>query len=133
MVNTSRVASKLRVKERLIRRSCMIVILLGIAAAFAAHGHASLERARPLVGSTVSDAPKEIVLTFSENLEPAFSRIIVTDVGGTQVSNGKAQVDGNTMRVGLKSLTSGSYKVSWRAVSTDTHAMQGSFVFQVGK
>jgi methionine-rich copper-binding protein CopC len=114
------------------RRCWMIVTLLGIAAASAAHGHASLERASPLAGSTVSDAPKEIVLTFSEKLEPAFSRIIVTDAGGAQVSDSKAQVDGNSMRVGLKSLAPGSYKVSWRAVSVDTHAMQGSFVFQIG-
>jgi copper resistance protein C len=114
------------------RRCWMIVALLGVAAASAAHGHASLERASPPAGSTVSDAPKEIVLTFSEKLEPAFSRIIVADAGGARVNEGKAQVDGNTMRVGLKSLTPGSYKVSWRAVSTDTHAMQGSFVFQVG-
>ena len=114
------------------RRCWMIVTLLGIAAASAAHGHASLERASPLAGSTVSDAPKAIVLTFSEKLEPAFSNIIVTDAGGVHVSDGKAQVDGSTMRVGLKSLAPGSYKVSWRAVSADTHAMQGSFVFQIG-
>lgn len=109
----------------------MIVTLLGIAAS-AAHAHASLERASPVAGSTVSDAPKEIVLTFSEKLEPVFSRIAVTDAGGAQVNDSKAQVDGNTMHVRLKTLAPGSYGVNWRAVSADTHATQGSFVFQVG-
>ena len=111
----------------------MIAALLStMLAVSAAHGHAALERAIPLAGSTVGEAPREVVLTFSEKLEPAFSRISVTDAGGAQVSDGKAQADGNTMRVGLKALAPGSYRVKWRAVSADTHATQGSFVFRVG-
>jgi hypothetical protein len=50
------------VKESPCEAFWMIVILLGIAAASAAHGHASLEHASPLPGSTVSDVPKEIVV-----------------------------------------------------------------------
>lgn len=114
------------------RRRWIILALLGIAVGPAAHGHASLERASPLAGSTVRDAPREVVLQFSDKLEPAFSRIVVTDAGGTQVSDGNAHVDGNTMHVGLKILATGGYKVNWRAVSADTHVTQGSFVFQVG-
>ena len=70
----------------------MISAFLSIAIASPALGHAAPERTNPLAGSTVSEAPKEIVLTFSEKLEPAFLRIIVTDAGGAQVSDGKAQV-----------------------------------------
>jgi copper resistance protein C len=113
-------------------RSIIIALLGATLAISTAHAHASLEHASPLAGSTVSDAPKEIVLTFSEKLEPAFSRMTVTDTGGAQVNDGGVEVDGNTMHVGLKSLAPGSYKVNWRAVSADTHATLGSFVFQVG-
>ena len=114
------------------RSRWMIFTLLGIAAASAAHAHASLERASPVAGSTVSDAPKEVILTFSEKLEPAFSHIAIMDADGAQGNDGKTQVDGNTMHVRLKSLGPGTYKVNWRAVSVDTHATQGSFVCQVG-
>jgi copper resistance protein C len=35
------------------------------------------------------------------------------------------------MRIGLKPLNVGLYKVNWRAVSTDTHKTEGSFTFQI--
>jgi methionine-rich copper-binding protein CopC len=98
----------------------------------AAFAHAFLDHASPLVGSTVSSAPHEVSLTFTQNLEPSFSTVTVTDSSGAQVSTGKASVSGNTMHVGLKSIGPGSYKVNWHALSVDTHTTQGSFSFQVG-
>jgi methionine-rich copper-binding protein CopC len=35
------------------------------------------------------------------------------------------------MRISLKPLNAGIYKVNWRAVSTDTHKIEGSFTFSV--
>jgi len=72
------------------------------------------------------------MLSFTESLEPTFSRVTVTDASGAPVSEGKAQISGNTMRIGLKPLSPGSYNVHWRAVSADTHATEGSFAFHVG-
>ncbi|MDE1974119.1 MAG: copper resistance protein CopC, partial [Hyphomicrobiales bacterium] len=45
---------------------------------------------------------------------------------------GKAQISGTTMRIGLKALKPGSYRVRWRALSVDTHKTEGSFTFTVG-
>ena len=98
--------------------------------AAAAHAHATLASASPSVGSTVSD-PHEVILTFTERLEAAFSNLTVMDASGTTVSEGKAQVSDNTMRISLKPLNSGLYKVNWRAVSTDTHKIEGSFTFRI--
>jgi copper resistance protein C len=99
--------------------------------AVAAHAHASLARASPSAGSTMSAAPHEVVLTFTERLEAAFSNLTVTDASGTEVSQGKAQVNDNTMHISLRPLNAGIYKVNWRAVSTDTHKIEGSFTFGV--
>jgi methionine-rich copper-binding protein CopC len=98
----------------------------------AAHAHAFLDHASPLVGSTVPSAPHEVTLSFTQSLEPAFSTVEVTDASGARVDQGKASVAGNTMRVGLKSLPAGSYKVQWHALSVDTHTTQGTFTFHVG-
>ena len=68
----------------------------------AAQAHAFLDHASPLVGSTVRAAPHEVVMTFTQNLEPAFSTAQVTDSSGARVDQGKAQVSGNTMTIGLK-------------------------------
>ena len=99
----------------------------------AAHAHAFLDHASPLVGSTVASAPHEVVLTFTQSLEPAFSTVTVTDPGGAEAGQGKAEVSGNTMRIGLKAGAAGTYKVHWHAISTDTHSTEGTFTFHVGK
>jgi len=108
------------------------MFLLGALTAGPARAHAFLDHATPLVGSTVRTAPPEVSLTFTQNLEPAFSSVQVTDASGARVDQGKAQISGNTMRVGIKSLSPGTYRVRWHALSVDTHSTEGSFSFTVG-
>jgi methionine-rich copper-binding protein CopC len=109
-----------------------VVSLFLLASASAAEAHAFLDHASPLVGSTVPTAPHQVSLTFTQNLEAAFSTVEVTDANGVRVDQGKAQVSGNTMQIGLKALPPGSYKVQWHALSVDTHTTQGAFSFRVG-
>ncbi|HEX9322240.1 MAG TPA: copper resistance protein CopC [Xanthobacteraceae bacterium] len=100
-----------------------------------AYAHAFLDRAEPRVGSSVSSAPRQISLWFTQNLEPAFSGAEVRDSAGARVDQG-ARVDPanrSLMRVSLKPLRPGSYKVHWRVLSVDTHTTEGSFSFQVGQ
>lgn len=106
--------------------------LLVTLAAANANAHAFLDHATPLVGSTVASAPHEVVLTFTQNLEPAFSSVEVTNGSGARVDTGKAAVSGNSMRIGLKASGPGAYHVHWRALSVDTHTTQGNFTFTVG-
>jgi methionine-rich copper-binding protein CopC len=112
-----------------------LAIIVSIAAALAAppaFAHAALDHASPPVGGTVPTAPHELALTFTENVEAAFSSVEVTDAGGARVDQGKPQISGNTMRVGLGSLKPGTYHVRWRALSVDTHKSEGRFTFRVG-
>ena len=113
-------------------RILLISLLLAALSNAAAHAHAFLDHASPLVGSTVASAPREVSLTFTQNLEAAFSSVQVTGPNGARVDQGKAQISGNTMRVGLKSLAAGTYRVRWHALSVDTHKTEGSFAFTVG-
>ncbi len=110
----------------------IVSLLAGTFGNVAAHAHAFLDHASPLVGSTVASAPREVSLTFTQNLESAFSSVAVTDSNGGRVDQGKAQISGNTMRVGLKSLPAGTYRVRWQVLSVDTHKTEGSFTFTVG-
>jgi copper resistance protein C len=101
----------------------------------AALAHAMLDHAMPPVGSSQATAPHEVVLSFTEMLEPAFSTIEVRSESGAVVSSGKAQVDSKQrtqLRVPLKALGPGTYKVIWRVLSVDTHRTQGDFTFKVG-
>ena len=108
------------------------LLLLSLGAS-SARAHAFLNHASPLVGSTVSAAPQEVLLTFTQNLEGAFSTVQVTGPSGARVDQGKPQVSGNTMRVGIKASGAGTYHVHWRALSVDTHTTEGNFTFHVGR
>src|SRR5271168_5113231 len=109
-----------------------VSLLLTALGGTAARAHAFLDHASPLVGSTVATAPRQVVLSFTQNLEAAFSTVEVTDASGARVDQGKAQISGNTMQIGLKPLPPGNYKVRWHVLSVDTHKTEGSFSFHVG-
>ncbi len=113
------------------RISIVLFLLLALGTR-AVGAHAFLDHASPLVGSTVRSAPRDVSLWFTQDLEPAFSSVQVTDANGARVDQGKAQIRGNVMRIGLKHLSPGTYRVRWRALSVDTHTTEGSFSFSVG-
>ena len=104
---------------------------IALAGSGAALAHAVLHHASPEASSSVSESPHEVTLTFTDTLEAAFSSADVTDSSGARVDEGKSQVNGNMIRIGLKTLSPGSYRVHWRAVSVDTHRSEGSFTFSV--
>jgi len=101
-----------------------------------ANAHALLDHASPRVGGTVTVAPTEILLWFTQKLEPAFSTVEVRDANGIRVDDGRVQVDSSDaslLHVPLKSLASGGYEVRWRVLSVDTHTTEGRFRFNVGR
>jgi len=112
-------------------RITLVMLLLVALGAGAARAHAFLDHASPLVGSTVATAPHEVALTFTQNLEAAFSSVQITDGKGVRVEQGKPQISGNTMRVGLKAAGPGRYQVHWHVLSVDTHKTEGNFSFTV--
>lgn len=96
--------------------------------------HAYLSRAVPAVGSTVAASPTEVDCSFTEELEPSFSTIEVQDASGKRVDAGNMHIsprDAKQMIIGVGHLAPGTYKVTWHAVSVDTHHTQGTFSFTV--
>ena len=66
-----------------------ISALLGVMLGTGAQAHAFLDHAEPRVGSTVPTAPRELSLSFTQKLEPAFSSVEVSDANGARVDLGK--------------------------------------------
>ena len=111
-----------------------IVVLLNFLLPTApALAHAMLDHANPRVGNTVATAPREVTLWFTQKLEPAFSTMTVTDSSGQRVEAGKPSISGNVMRVPLRAVKAGTYRVVWHVLSVDTHKTEGSFNFRVGE
>ncbi len=95
-----------------------------------AFAHAMLEQANPVAGAVLNKPPKEIVLRFSEPLEGAFSSMTLKGPDGSVVATTSHASD-RTMRTSLKALAPGKYRVTWRAVSVDTHHSEGSYTFTI--
>jgi len=105
------------------------LLLLGVPRA---RGHAFLEHAEPRVGSTVAAPPAAITLTFTEGIEPDFSKVELTDASGKRVETGALEhPESNVLTVSLPGLVPGSYTVNWAVVSVDTHSTDGHFTFTV--
>jgi methionine-rich copper-binding protein CopC len=108
-----------------------IAVLITQSSAWA---HAFLDHADPAVGSRISQAPTQVKIWFTQNLEPTFSSVQVQDTRGKEVDKKDAHVDSkkqSLLVVTLPKLPSGTYTVIWRVVSVDTHKTQGHFEFTI--
>jgi methionine-rich copper-binding protein CopC len=73
-----------------------------------------------------------LILRFNSKLQSAF--VVVRDAAGKQIDKGDGTVDKKdpeVIRVSLPILEPGMYKVQWRALSAETHKINGDFKFNV--
>ncbi len=121
------------------RTSFVTLFAAGMLVSALAQAHPKLVSSTPAEGSEGA-APAKIELHFSENLVTQFSgaKLVMTAMPGMEHSPMavKAAISGGgdpkTMVITPASpLTAGTYKVDWRAVSSDTHPITGSVTFKV--
>jgi methionine-rich copper-binding protein CopC len=91
-------------------------VAVGLLMSALAQAHPKLLSSTPAEGADGA-APSNIELHFSENLMTQFSgaKLVMTEMPG----------------MALSPLPTGSYKVEWRAVSSDTHPITGNVTFKV--
>ncbi|MCU0121343.1 copper homeostasis periplasmic binding protein CopC [Pseudomonas sp. B2M1-30] len=116
-----------------------VVLAASLLLSTLAQAHPKLLTSTPTEGADGA-APDKIELHFSENLMTQFSgaKLLMTEMPGMAHSPMpmKARVsagsDPKTMLVTpLTPLSAGTYKVEWRAVSSDTHPITGNITFKV--
>ena len=120
-------------------RAVLAAALAGLwlmAAGSPAGAHALLRDSDPAAGASLDQAPRRVVLSFTERPEAGLSSIQVLDTSGRRVEQGQSapvQDEPLELAVGLGDLADGTYTVSWRIVSRDDgHVTAGSFAFGVG-
>jgi methionine-rich copper-binding protein CopC len=117
-------------------RSSLLWLAVACASIMAlpAGAHAFLDHATPAVGSTVHASPAQMKLWFTQELEPAFSTVQVSDASGKRVDQGDPQLDhgdATLLTVSVPPLAPGRYRVRWRVLSVDTHVTEGDYSFDV--
>lgn len=126
--------------RRTVHSLLVVVAVLAVAllqGAAPASAHAVLTGSDPHEGSVLKTAPKRVTVTFDESVALVEDSLRVLDPDNRPVADGDprhAGGHGNTASVPLvRGLKHGTYTVSWRVVSADSHAVSGAFTFSVGE
>lgn len=121
---------------RWVRRAATLAVLLVAAVAVPAapaSAHAVLLRATPAAGSVVPEPPAEVVLTFSEAVRAVPGKIRVIAPDGKRADQGEPVVSGAVVKIPVNPGGSrGTYLVSYRVISADSHPVAGGFTYSVG-
>jgi copper transport protein len=120
--------------RRLLALGALVVALLALLAS-PASAHASLLSTDPSNGGVYDKPPTAVTLRFSEGVEVALGgiRVYTSDrdrvvTGTPEHPNGQQSV----VTTSLPKLDDGTYVVTWRVTSADSHPIDGAYTFQVG-
>jgi copper transport protein len=96
-----------------------------------ASAHAVLLESVPADGAVLATAPAEVLLRFDEPVTPI--RVELLDAAGKSVASGKPSAEDGLLRLAPPAgLAEGSYLLSYRVTSLDSHPVAGSVVFSIG-
>lgn len=97
-----------------------------------AGAHAVVESTNPRDGQVVATAPKAITVTFNEPVRLSPEGVQLLDAAGKPVPHTVKSLDNQVTYTPEGPLADGTYIVSWRVISADTHPIAGGISFSVG-
>ena len=101
-----------------------------VALAPSAYAHDSLISTNPKSGSSLSQAPSSIEMTYSANIMKVGNQVAITAPNGNQTT-ATPTTNGTKVSVPFKASGNGSYTVTWRVTSSDGHPISGNFSFKL--
>jgi copper transport protein len=123
------------VTGKLPRLFVLFLVCLGalLAAPEPAFAHAATVGSNPAPGSVVGTSPTEITVTFSESISPVSGRVQVVAPDGERIS-GLATARGAVLHIPVRTAKHplGTYLISYRVISADSHPVGGAITFSVG-
>jgi copper transport protein len=119
------------IEEIPMRLSQLTLIALAAGAAQTVFAHAELSGSTPTNCAMLEAAPANVTLNFSAPVR--LTALSVQKDGAAKQSLGPLPAEAlKQFVVAAPALEDGHYRVSWRALSEDTHIMTGEFMFAVG-
>ena len=116
------------------RRVLLFAILVALVIPGTASAHASLSSATPDFRERLERSPAQVVLRFSQVIQPIPNGIVVRDDQGRVVSRSvRLGRDRRSLTAELGPLARGAYAVRWQTLSvSDGHIVSGLYTFGVG-
>nr|WP_170863310.1 copper resistance protein CopC [Micromonospora sediminimaris] len=109
------------------------VVALLLVPASPAGAHAVLSSSSPAASAVVPAAPAEVVLTFSESVRKVPDRIRVIAPDGSRADQGEPTFAGSVVNIPVDTgRGNGTYLVTYRVISADSHPVSGAFTYSVG-
>ncbi|MEV7328856.1 copper resistance protein CopC [Micromonospora sp. NPDC093244] len=109
------------------------VVALLIAPATPASAHAVLSSSSPAASAVVPSGPSEVVLTFTESVRKVPDKVRVIAPDGSRADRGEPSFDGAVVTIPVDpSGGRGTYLVTFRVISADSHPVSGAFTYSVG-
>lgn len=95
--------------------------------------HAVLLDSSPKPSEMLMQSPAEVVANFNEGVGPIFFKVL--DVKGQPVGDpGEIRLDGTKMILPLRAtIPNGTYVLTYRVISADTHPVGATFGFSIGE
>jgi copper transport protein len=118
----------------LVASSAVAIVAFSASPAFA---HAVLLGTNPPDGTIypIASPPTSVSMHFGENVGVKLGAVRVYDEHSKLIDTGAPghpPGDGSTVVASLPKLAPGTYVVTWRVISADTHPVSGAFTFTVG-
>lgn len=111
-----------------------LIAVLSVAMQGVASAHAVVTDIQPDPDSVLGSAPKQVRVDFNEPVSTTETGIRVFDPAGAEVPGLRTTAKDTAITAELPTLgEEGSYTVAWKVISADGHAIDGAFLFSVGK
>jgi copper transport protein len=121
---------------RRIARWALAAIVAATLAPASAFAHATIVSTTPEDTSVVKTAPRAVSLKWSEAVDLGEHAVKLLDAAGKEIKTAQARHGpggASTAMLELPAgLKNGTYVVSWRVVSSDSHPVTGAFSFSIG-
>ena len=113
-------------------RTLVVTVALGLAGTVAVSTHMAYSKSVPAKDATLPESPSELQVWFTQDPEPAVSRISLEGpAGGVTLGETTVASDRSIVASVQNPLGPGSYTVNWRSAGDDGHVLRGDFSFTV--
>lgn len=101
------------------------------ALATSALAHSRVDSTTPENGAVIAEAPVEIGFNFAANIRLTRVVMIYEDHPAVRLDLGEQTSFGQVFTLPLVGIGAGTYRIEWRGLGKDGHAMRGDFMFTV--
>ena len=100
--------------------------------AMGAAAHSDKKSTTPADGTTLTDTPDMIHMVFDDPMRVTMVKLLNADGAEMPLERGTDLDPSLEFHAEPEPLSPGAYTVEWRGLSSDGHAMSGSFSFEIG-